>query len=223
VGAEGRDATSQTQIDSINIMKALILVDIQADFLPGGALAVPDGDAIIPVVNRLQAKLPLVVATQDWHPANHGSFATNHPGKKVFDQIDLNGLKQTLWPAHCVQGTPGAELATGLQRERITKIFPKGTDTGIDSYSGLFDNGHRKSTGLGEWLKDQGVTDVFVCGLATDYCVKFTALDAAQMGFKTFFIADASRGVNLQPNDVANAVAEMTHAGIQVIQSQKVL
>lgn len=223
MGAEGRDAPSQTEIDSIKIMKALILVDIQTDFLPGGALAVPDGDAIIPVVNRLQAKFPLVVATQDWHPANHGSFAANHPGQAVFAQIDLNGLPQTLWPVHCVQGTPGAELAPGLQRERIAKIFPKGTDAGIDSYSGLFDNGHRKSTGLGEWLKAKGVTEVFVCGLATDYCVKFTALDAAQMGFKTFFIEDASRGVNLQPNDVANAIAEMTRAGIAVVRSQQVL
>ena len=204
-------------------MKALILVDIQTDFLPGGALAVPDGDTIIPVVNRLQVKFPLVVATQDWHPANHGSFAANHPGKNVFEQIDLNGLTQTLWPVHCVQGTPGAELAAGLDRERIAKIFPKGTDAGIDSYSGLFDNGHRKSTGLGEWLKAKGVTEVFVCGLATDYCVKFTALDAAQMGFKTNFIEDASRGVNLQPNDMANAIAEMTRAGIVVVRSQQVL
>jgi len=207
----------------MTIMKALILVDIQTDFLPGGALAVPDGDAIIPVVNRLQAKFPLVVATQDWHPANHGSFAANHPGNAVFTQIDLNGLPQTLWPVHCVQGTPGADLATGLQREGIAKIFPKGTDAGIDSYSGLNDNGHRKSTGLGEWLTENGVTEVFVCGLATDYCVKFTALDAVQMGFKTYFIEDASRGVNLQPNDVANAVAEMDHAGISVVQSQQVL
>ena len=204
-------------------MKALILVDIQTDFLPGGALAVPDGDKIIPVVNALQAKFPLVVATQDWHPANHGSFAANHPGKNVFEQIELNGLPQTLWPVHCVQETPGAELATGLMRERIAKIFPKGTDVGIDSYSGLNDNGHRKSTGLGEWLQAKGVTEVFVCGLATDYCVKFTALDAAQMGFKTFFIEDASRGVNLQPKDVENAVTEMNRAGIATVQSADLL
>ena len=124
---------------------------------------------------------------------------------------------------HCVQGTPGAELAQGLNRERIAQIFPKGTDAGIDSYSGLFDNGHRKSTGLGEWLKAKGVTEVFVCGLATDYCVKFTALDAAQMGFKTYFIKDASRGVNLQPNDVINAIAEMTRAGISTLNSSDIL
>jgi len=204
-------------------MKALILVDIQNDFLPCGALAVPDGDAVVPVANRLQTMFPLVAATQDWHPTNHGSFAANHPGKKVFEQIDLNGLPQTLWPVHCVQGTSGAELAPGLQRERIAKIFPKGTDAGIDSYSGLFDNGHRKSTGLGEWLKAKGVTEVFVCGLATDYCVKFTALDAAQLGFKTHFIEDASRGVNLQPNDVMNAIAEMNRAGIATVQRSDIL
>ena len=204
-------------------MKALILVDIQNDFLSGGALAVPNGDAVIPVVNRLQTMFPLVVATQDWHPANHGSFAANHPGKKVFEQIDLQGLPQTLWPVHCVQGTSGAELAPRLQRERIAKIFPKGTDAGIDSYSGLFDNGHRKSTGLGEWLKGKGVTEVFVCGLATDYCVKFTALDAAQFGFITHFIEDASRGVNLQPNDVRNAIVEMNRAGIATVQSSDLL
>ena len=204
-------------------MKALILVDIQNDFLPGGTLVVPDGGSVIPVANQLQAVFPLVVATQDWHPANHGSFAASHSGKQVFQQIELNGLPQTLWPVHCVQNTKGADLADGLDRNRLTKIFPKGTDAGIDSYSGLFDNGHRKSTGLGEWLKAQGVTEVFVCGLATDYCVKFTALDAAEMGFKTHLIEDASRGVNLQPNDVKNAIEEMKRAGIAVMQSAELL
>ncbi len=204
-------------------MRALILVDIQNDFLPGGALAVPNGDQVIPIANQLQAAFPLVIATQDWHPANHGSFAASHPGKNVFDQIELNGLPQTLWPVHCVRHTKGAELATALTRDRIAKIFPKGTDVGIDSYSGLFDNGHRKSTGLGEWLKAQGVTEVFVCGLATDYCVKFTALDAAQMGFRTHLIEDASRGVNLRPYDVKNAVEEMKRAGVAVVQSAELL
>jgi nicotinamidase/pyrazinamidase len=204
-------------------MKALILVDIQNDFLPGGALAVPDGDKVIPLANKLLLLFPIVVATQDWHPANHGSFAASHAGKNVFEQIELNGLPQTLWPVHCVQETMGAELAQGLQRERIAKIFPKGTDVAIDSYSGLYDNGHRKTTGLGEWLKGNGVTDVFVCGLATDYCVKFTALDAVKFGFKTHFIEDASRGVNLQPDDVKNAMAEMNRAGIAIVQSADIL
>ena len=204
-------------------MKALILVDIQNDFLPGGALAVPDGDKVIPIANKLQPLFPIVVATQDWHPANHGSFAASHAGKNVFEQIELNGLPQTLWPVHCVQETMGAELAQGLQREHIAKIFPKGTDVGIDSYSGLYDNGHRKTTGLGEWLKANGVTDVFVCGLATDYCVKFTALDAVKFGFKTHFIEDASRGVNLQRDDVKSAIAEMNRAGIAIVQSADIL
>ena len=202
-------------------MKCLILVDIQNDFLPCGALTVPDGDQVIPVVNSLQSRFSLIVATQDWHPANHGSFAASHTGKKPFEQIDLNGLPQTLWPVHCVQNTAGAALAPGLTQDRIAKIFQKGTDSGVDSYSGFFDNGHRKSTGLGEWLKEQGVTEVFLCGLATDYCVKFTALDAVQAGFKTNFIEDASRGVNLRPNDVNNAITEMKTAGVRVVSSKQ--
>lgn len=204
-------------------MKALILVDIQNDFLPGGALAVPDGDAVIPVANRLQSAFPIIVATQDWHPADHGSFAANHPGKNVFEQTELNGLPQTLWPVHCVQNTKGAALASDLNQDRVAKVFRKGTDAGVDSYSGFFDNGHRKSTGLDDWLKETGVTEVFVCGLATDYCVKFTALDAAQLGFKTSLIEDASRGVNLGLNDVKNAVSGMKRAGINIVQSAGLL
>jgi nicotinamidase/pyrazinamidase len=200
-------------------MKALILVDIQNDFLPSGALAVPNGDEVIPVANQLQRVFPLVVATQDWHPPNHGSFAANHPGRKIFEQIDLNGLPQTLWPVHCVQNTAGAQLAPGLHRERIAKVFPKGTDPAVDSYSGLFDNGRRHSTRLGEWLKAQDVAEVYVCGLATDYCVKFTALDAARMGFKTYLIEDASRGVNLRPEDVPRGIEEMQQAGIKIVTS----
>jgi nicotinamidase/pyrazinamidase len=204
-------------------MKTLVLVDIQNDFLPGGALAVPDGDKIIPIVNKLQPIFPIVVATQDWHPANHGSFAANHPSKNIYNQIELNGLPQTLWPIHCVQNTKGAELAAALDQSHIEKIFQKGTDPAIDSYSGLFDNGHRKSTGLGEWLKSRGVTEVFVCGLATDYCVKFTALDAIQFGFKTHLIEDACRGVNLRPTDIQNAIAEMKSAGVTILQSADLL
>ena len=204
-------------------MKALILTDIQNDFLPGGALAVPEGDQVIPVANQLQAAFPLVVATQDWHPANHGSFAANHPGRKLYEQFELNGLPQTLWPVHCVQHTKGAELAGALDRERIVRVFTKGTDAGIDSYSALFDNGHRKSTGLGEWLKARGVTEVFVCGLTTDYCVKFTSLDAVQMGFKTHVIEDACRGVNLRPDDVKQAIEEMKRAGIRVWRSAELV
>src|SRR5689334_3965267 len=208
---------------AMRAMKCLILVDLQNDFVPGGALPVPDGDKIIPVINQLQPKFSLIVATQDWHPANHGSFAANHPGKKPFEQIDLNGLPQTLWPIHCVQNTAGAALAPALNHERIARIFQKGTDPGIDSYSGFFDNGHRKSTGLGEWLKEKGVTEVFVCGLATDYCVKFTALDAVQAGFKTNLIEDACRGVNLRLDDVRDSTEEMNRAGIAILQSADIV
>ncbi|HEY3862912.1 MAG TPA: bifunctional nicotinamidase/pyrazinamidase [Verrucomicrobiae bacterium] len=204
-------------------MKALILVDIQNDFLPGGALAVPDGDAVVPAANKLQAAFPLVAATQDWHPRNHGSFTVNHSGRRDYEQIDLNGLPQTLWPLHCVQNSKGAELAPNLQRERIAKIFQKGTDLGIDSYSGFFDNGHRKSTGLGEWLKAGGVTEVFVCGLAADYCVKYTSMDAVRSGFAASLIEDACRGVNLRPDDVKDAIAEMKRAGVAIVQSADIL
>ena len=202
-------------------MRALLLVDIQNDFLPGGALAVPHGDEVIPAANQLQPRFPLVVATQDWHPPDHLSFAVNHFGRKVYEHIDLAGLPQTLWPAHCVQHTRGAELASGLERARIARIFQKGTAREIDSYSGFFDNGHRRSTGLSDWLKEKGVTDLFVCGLATDYCVKFTALDAVQLGFKTHLLVDATRAVNLQPGDFEAAVKEMKRAGVSIMESSQ--
>lgn len=204
-------------------MKALIIVDVQSDFCPGGALPVPEGDRVVEAINCMQSEFDLVVATQDWHPAKHGSFAANHLGHSPGEQIELAGLPQILWPVHCVQDTAGAELHPGLDRSRIARVFHKGTDPSVDSYSGFFDNGHRKSTGLGEWLKASGVTEVFVCGLATDYCVKYTALDAVQVGFKTHFIQDASRGVNLQPNDVRDAIAEMNRAGIATVQSSGLL
>jgi nicotinamidase/pyrazinamidase len=202
---------------------ALIIVDLQNDFMPGGPLAVAGGDEIIPLVNQLQRHFDLVVATQDWHPANHGSFAVNHPGRQVFESASLAGLPQVLWPSHCVEGTRGAELVRGLETRRIDEVFRKGTDPAIASYSGFFDNGHRTATGRGDYLKRQGVDDVYVVGVATDYCVKFTALDARQFGFETHLIEDACRGVNLKPNDVDRALAEMREAGVQVIHSSVVL
>ena len=204
-------------------MKVLILTDIQNDFLPSGALAVPQGDEVIPIANQLQKKFPLVVATQDWHPTNHGSFAANHPGKKVYDQIVLHGLPQTLWPVHCVQNTPGAELAKALDRQRIGHIFQKGGDPAIDSYSAFFDNGHRRETGLGKWLKQHGVTEIYLCGLTTDYCVKFSALDGVREGFKVYVIEDACRGVNLRSRDVTAALAAMSKAGIALLHSRDIL
>lgn len=202
-------------------MKALILVDIQNDFLPGGALAVSAGDAVIPVANALMPLFELVVATQDWHPADHQSFASQHSGRRIGEVIDLHGLSQVLWPDHCVQHTLGSELAPTLQTAGIHAIFPKGTDPEIDSYSGFFDNGHRRATGLGDWLQQQDVRQVFVLGLATDYCVKFTALDAMQLGFETVLIEDGCRGVNLQPDDVSNAVEAMRQAGVRLTRSDR--
>jgi nicotinamidase/pyrazinamidase len=203
-------------------MSALILVDIQNDFVPGGALPVPEGNAIVPRCNRISRAFDLVVATQDWHPANHGSFAASHPGHRAGEVIDLNSLPQILWPVHCVQNTPGAAFVPGLDTSRVQRVFQKGTDPAIDSYSGFFDNGHRKATGLSDYLQQRGVTDVYVAGLATDYCVKFTALDAKALGFNTSLIQDASRGVNVRPGDVDAAVEAMRGAGVRIVQSSQI-
>ncbi len=195
-------------------MNALIVVDVQNDFLPGGALAVPDGDRVIAPCNSLMRRFDLVVATQDWHPPGHGSFASSHPGARVGELRELGGVPQVLWPDHCVQGTHGARLAVGLDTSRISRVFTKGEDPQIDSYSGFFDNDHRRSTGLLEWLTERGVRDVCVVGLATDYCVKATAMDAANCGFRVRVELSASRGVELHPGDIALAVAELRAAGV---------
>ena len=203
-------------------MRALVLVDLQYDFCPGGALAVAHGDETIPVAQRLMPKFDTVVATQDWHPANHGSFAVNHPGTKPYELSELAGLPQVLWPAHCVQGTRGAELHADLDRARITEVIRKGTDPAIDSYSGFYDNGHRKETGLADWLTAHGIDELCVLGLATDYCVKFTALDARKLGFAVSLVVDGCRGVNLHPGDSDKAIAEMRAAGVRVVDSSDV-
>jgi nicotinamidase/pyrazinamidase len=204
-------------------MKALIIVDIQNDFLPGGALAVADGDQVIPIVNKLIQQFDTVVATQDWHPSGHGSFASSHPGKKPGEVIDLRGLQQVLWPDHCVQGTNGAEFNTKLHQQHIQKVFQKGTDPEIDSYSGFFDNGKRKDTGLHDYLNSLGIKEVFVVGLATDYCVKFTALDATELGYKTTVVSDATRAVNLEKDDGAKALNEMQRNGVWIVDSGELL
>jgi nicotinamidase/pyrazinamidase len=179
-------------------MKALLIVDIQNDFLPGGALAVPAGNDIIRIVNDLQEHFSLVVATQDWHPGNHGSFASSHEGKKPFEKTILGGLEQVLWPDHCVQGSPGALLSEKLSQNAIEAIFRKGMDPEIDSYSGFFDNGKKKETGLDAYLKGRNVTQLFIVGLAGDFCVGFTALDALDLGFRTFVIEDATRPIDTE-------------------------
>jgi nicotinamidase/pyrazinamidase len=198
-------------------MKALLIIDIQNDFLPGGALAVPEGDQVIPVVNQLQPHFDVVVATQDWHPADHQSFASNHPGKNAFEVIKLQGFDQVLWPDHCVQGTAGAELAATLQQNRVEAIFRKGMNPEIDSYSGFYDNGHLKSTSLSEYLRSKNVTQVFVAGLAGDFCVYFTAKDALLEGYKTFLVEDACRPISQEGFDQAKA--DLKHRGGKIIQS----
>ena len=198
---------------------ALILVDVQNDFIPGGALEVREGDRIVPLINSFQSKFDHVIATQDFHPTDHGSFATNHPGKNPYDQIDLFGLSQTLWPVHCVQGTKGADFHSDLDQSQWEAVFQKGKNPQVDSYSGFFDNARRGDTGLGDYLKEKGIRKVFVCGLALDYCVKFTALDAQSLGFETFLITDATRPVNIKPEDGSNSIAEMAAAGITILNS----
>ena len=204
-------------------MKALVITDIQNDFCPGGALAVKEGDQIVPVVNSLQPHFEVIVAAQDWHPANHGSFADNHEDKVPGDIIDLDGLEQIIWPIHCVQGSHGAKLVATLNQEKIERIFQKGLDPNIDSYSGFYDNGHRNSTKMGDYLTEKGVDEVYIVGLATDYCVKYTALDANKLGFNTTMIEDACRGVEINEGDIQRALAEMQSEGIHVIQSTEIL
>ena len=198
-------------------MKALLLIDLQNDFLPGGTLAVPRGDEVLAPANELQLGFDRIVATQDWHPTNHVSFAANHPGKQPGDVIELDGLRQVLWPVHCVAETFGAELAANLNTKRIARVFRKGTDPSTDSYSGFFDNVHHRGTGLAEYLRERNATEVHVLGLATEYCVKCTALDARRLGLRTFLAVGACRGVERTAGDVAAAIAEMRQAGVEVV------
>lgn len=196
-------------------MKALIMVDVQNDFLPGGALAVPEGDKVIPVLNSLQAQFDLVVATQDWHPECHSSFASQHEGKKPFDEIEWRGATQILWPDHCVQGSAGAEISDKLDTKRVEAVFRKGTDKQIDSYSGFYDNNHEKSTALADYLRGKGIKQVFIGGLATDVCVYYTVLDSLREGFETSLIIDASRGLN--EDAIAKALQKIRSEGGQII------
>lgn len=200
-------------------MRALILVDIQNDFMPIGALPVRDGDAVVAVANALAPRFEFVVATQDWHPAGHGSFASAHAGKAPGDMIELAGLEQVLWPDHCVQDSPGASFHSGLDVARVDSVVRKGTDPGVDSYSGFFDNGHRVDTGLTSLLRDRAVTEAWLVGLATDYCVRYTALDGVEMGFDIVVVADGVRAVDLSPGDGEAALREMAGAGCRIVMS----
>lgn len=201
-------------------MKTLIIVDAQNDFMPGGSLAVPDGDKIVPVINSIQNKFDLVVATQDWHPQNHVSFASNHHGKSNYEEIQVEGESQTLWPDHCVQNTDGALFHPNLQSERWEAIFRKGTDPKMDSYSAFYDNGHLKSTGLAGYLKEKGASQLFFCGLAADICVYYSIMDAFNEGFACFFIEDASKAFKVADFELIKK--EMIYLGIQIISSEEI-
>jgi len=200
-------------------MNVLIIVDLQNDFLPGGALPVPHGDEVIPLANELQRKFELVLATKDWHPPDHGSFAANHPGKKPGDRIVLDGIEQILWPVHCVQNTRGAEFALSFETSRVAHIFHKGIDPKIDSYSTFFDNAHRRHTGLADYLKKRSIKDIYLMGLALDYCVRYSALDARQLGLNTYVIVDGCRGIELESGDISRALNEMKRVGAVLLKS----
>ncbi len=201
-------------------MKALVIIDMQNDFIPGGSLAVTEGDEIIPLINKLQDQFKLVIATQDWHPQDHSSFAKNHPGGKEFETIQINVMDQTLWPVHCVQNSCGAEFHVDLITKKFEAIFRKGTDKEIDSYSGFFDNAHLKSTGLSGYLKDKGVTSLYFCGLAAEYCVYYSIMDALKQGFETFLIEDATRAISEE--NYQKAKKDILHSGGKIITASEI-
>jgi nicotinamidase/pyrazinamidase len=204
-------------------MKALLVVDIQNDFLPGGALGVPEGDEIIETVNKLQIynKFDLVVGTQDCHPADHGSFASQYEGKNPLDRTTLAGLDQILWPDHCVRGTRGAQFPDQLDTRKMEAIFRKGMEKDIDTYSAFFDNGHKKDTGLAGYLRARNIDHVYIVGLAGDFCVNFSIRDALNEGFKVTLIKDCTRPIN--QSEFENVLKELSELGTEVIESGDLL
>ena len=206
-------------------MKALVLVGLQSDFLAGGALPVPDGDAVIPMANQLQlvTDFRFVVATQDWHPANHRSFAANHPGHVPGDWVKVGKGRQLLKPVHCVQQSRGAELAPSLSMTRINKVIRKGMEPDVDDYSGFFDGDHANLTGLSDYLREKNVNKVYLMGLTIEHGIKATALDAVGLGFKTWVIEDGCRPAEPHSDPARQAVEEMTGAGVTLISSKSLL
>lgn len=198
---------------------ALIIIDIQNDFCPGGSLAVTEGDTIIPIVNEIAPQFRRVVATRDWHPAGHISFASSHAGHEPFESISTDGGEQMLWPDHCVQGSAGAQLHPDLDTRPIDLIVHKGTRPRLDSYSALFENDHETPTGLEGYLRHLGLSTLYFCGLASDVCVYFSAIDARKLGFATYLITDATAGVDRPPGNVKRTMDEMREAGVVMVSS----
>ena len=202
---------------------ALLIIDCQNDFCDGGTLAVPQSSLIFPIINRLQKLFKHVIASKDWHPADHISFASNHPGSKVGDLIEEQGEKHQLWPIHCVQYSYGAEFSPALDLGNIQTVIFKGTHSDLDSYSAFFDNAHLRSTGLTDYLRQCAISDVYIVGLAIEYCVKFTALDAAALGFNTTVIMDACKGVELRQGDITSAYQQMEAFGVSLVNSNELI
>ncbi len=198
---------------------ALIVVDVQNDFCPGGALAVPGGDAVIPVIHRIAPAFEHILLTQDWHPRGHVSFASSYPGKKPLDVVELGGGEQRLWPDHCVQGTPGAEIHPDLGLERAELILRKGFRKDVDSYSAFFENDHRTPTGLAGYCRERGLERMFFAGLAYDFCVGFSALDARACGLEAVVLRDACRAIDVE-GSVESMEAEFERAGVRVVASE---
>ena len=194
----------------------LVIVDVQNDFCTGGALAVPQGDEIVPAVNRLAAEFAHVVLTQDWHPRGHASFASSHPGRQPFDKIEVSYGEQILWPDHCVQGTRGAEFHPELDVPHAELVLRKGFRAAIDSYSAFFENDHRTATGLVGYLKERGFERITLCGLATDFCVFYSAIDGRQAGFEVKVVAEASRGIDID-GSLDRAMRSMNEAGVTLL------
>lgn len=203
-------------------MQALLVVDVQNDFCPGGALAVPEGDAILPVVNHLIEAFDHVIQTQDWHPDGHHSFASAHEGKEPYDTVEMDYGEQVLWPDHCVQGTPGAAFHPDLNTTKTELIIRKGFRPEIDSYSAFYENDQETPTGLAGYLRERGIDTLYVCGLATDFCVKWSALDGTKEDFTVHVIEDATRGID-QNGSLEQAWAEMKKAGVDVLTSDDLL
>jgi nicotinamidase/pyrazinamidase len=203
-------------------MKALLIVDIQNDFCPGGALAVPYGDSVVPVVNKLTGRFDAVIQTQDWHPEGHSSFASSHEGKNPYETIELNYGTQILWPDHCVQGTSGADFHPGLNTEKTEVIIRKGFRKEIDSYSAFFENDQKTTTGLTGYLKQRGITDLYATGLATDFCVKWSVLDGMDEGFTMHIVKDAVQGIDLD-GSLGLAWKEMAEKGVNFTTSGELL
>jgi nicotinamidase/pyrazinamidase len=197
----------------------LLVIDVQNDFCPGGNLSVEQGDEVVEVINRIMPSFSRVIVTQDWHPRDHISFASTHPGRRPLDRIEVDGVPQMVWPDHCIQGTTGAELHPRLDIRKVALVLRKGMNPRIDSYSAFFENDKKTDTGLRHYLKGLGAREIVLCGLATDFCVFASAMDARGLGFRVILVNDACRGVDSPPGSVAEALSEMSRVGVRIVDS----